>query len=323
MKSYRFPQTAILFVLFQILAFGQPEVFTLEDFQLRGPVKSCTVITDYGEERFEFDRDGRLTKSITRYSDTDYDITHYRYQGDDLTEKRDEVYRDGRFDDGVSFARFYKRDSLEGAVIIEKITSYDQQIREQLTYQFDTIGRLKHLTRVHDEGIDDTRVEYAVYKGEETASHYLNGQLAKSIRTSEKDAGGTLLRISLVKEYFQGAPQKAVEQVRDTSGLLISETRFRHDPKKDAFTKEEMLEYTYDDEGFPISEAISYFRGDAANAVAYRTVVKEFVYQYDGKQPGNWIRKIIRPDNAFTTRKIAYYSPETAVSVDSLPKNRP
>ena len=79
-----------LLCMLPIQIMGQPEVFSLADFELRGPVKSCTVVTAYGEERFEFDRDGRLTKSLTRFSDAEYDITYYRYRGPVLAERRDE-----------------------------------------------------------------------------------------------------------------------------------------------------------------------------------------------------------------------------------------
>ena len=211
--------------MFPILLMGQPEVFSLSDFELRGPVRTCTVLTDYGEERFEFDRDGRLTKSLTRYSDSEYDITYYRYRGPDLSERRDEVYRDGGFDKAASFARFYEYDTLS-ANVVEKITSYDQLIREQLTYEFDSIGRLERLVRIHQEGIDETQVQYTHDNGEETAMYFLNGQVSKSIRKSEKEGPEGLTRITLTKEYFQEAPQKAVEQVRDSMDHLLLKTRF-------------------------------------------------------------------------------------------------
>ena len=47
----------------------------MEDFDLVGKVKSCLVITDYGREMFEFNKNGTLTKTITQYNDTDQDIT--------------------------------------------------------------------------------------------------------------------------------------------------------------------------------------------------------------------------------------------------------
>ena len=327
MATFTLMKRAILPLVFAISVFvpsllsGQPQVFALQDFELQGPVKSCTVITDYGEERFEFDRKGRLTKALTRFSDTDYEITHYRYAGEELAERRDEVYRDGQFDKSVSFARIYQRDTLSGTEVVEKITSYDQAIREQLTYQFDTIGRLVHMMRIHAEGIDDTEVSYSDYQGEETASYRLNDQLSKSIRKSQKETESGTVSMTLVKDFVQEVPQKAVERTSDSGGRLLSETRFDWDGEKGAFRKEETREYTYNQDGFPASETITHYRTEGAVNKAYRTEKKEFIYQRDGRTPGNWIKKITTPENSFSTRRITYYQPEPAVSTDSLPKN--
>ena len=303
---------AILCLFFQLLSpillSGQPEVFRLDDFELRGPVESCTVITDYGEERFEFDREGKLTKSLTRYNDSDYDISYYRYQGGALVEKRDEVYRGGAFDESTSFARFYRRDSLTGMNLVEKITSYDQSILEQITYSYDTIGRLQEISRVHQQGIDQTKVVYSTYKEEETAEYLLNEQLTKSIRTSFKESKKGPLEVRLVKEYYQEMPQSAVEQTRDSSNQLLSEVKFIYDSEKQRYKKSETHLYSYNEAGFLEGEKVLYYRQQGSKSVVYRTEEKTLVYQQDGQTPGNWIRKIITPENSFTNRRITYFS---------------
>ncbi|MBT8313063.1 MAG: hypothetical protein KJP26_01270, partial [Maribacter sp.] len=68
-------------------------IFTTADFDLKGPVKTCLVSTKYGKETYDFDKEGKLTKSVTRYNDTDYDVTYYKYEGNELIEKRFENYR--------------------------------------------------------------------------------------------------------------------------------------------------------------------------------------------------------------------------------------
>ena len=283
-------------------------------------MESCTVITDYGEERFEFDREGKLTKSLTRYSDSDYDITHYRYREGILVEKRDEVYRDGVFDERTSFARFYTRDTLKARTLVEKITSYDQQILEQVTYRYDTLGRLRNISRVHPEGIDQTEVIYTAYKDELTAEYFLNEQLVKSVRTSTKSSKEGSREVRLVKEYYQDAPQKAVEQVIDTTGRLLSELTFRFDSEKQAFVKSESHAYSYNGDGFRASEKVVYFKQSGAKPEVYRTEEKTLVYQMDGKSPGNWIRKIITPQNTFTRRRIAYFPAKPDNETDSVPE---
>jgi len=307
----------LVFVFLPLLMRAQPEVFTRSDFELRGPVQSSTVITDYGEERFEFDREGKLLKTLTRFSDTDYDITYYRYKQGALTERRDEVYRDGTFDKSTSFARFYQRDTTAGK-LTETITSYDQQMKEQLTYSYDSIGRVQKIVRIGQEGIDETRVEYSELKGEQTAEYFLNGQLSKSIRRSETNAAGDTTTTELVKEYFQGAPQKALEQIRDSKDRLLQETRFTYDSVKSGFRKEQTRVLTYNEDGLAGTETISYLnsRGQVS-----RVAENRFLYQKDGKTPGNWIRKVITPENSIIARRIAYFEEKPVQAADSIPGN--
>lgn len=317
MKHPSRPVLYILLLILPPLLRAQPEVFTKSDFELRGPVKTSTVITDYGEERFEFGTEGKLLKALTRFSDTDYDITYYRYRNGELAERRDEVYRDGSFDKSTSFARFYKRDTTSGKVR-ETITSYDEQLKEQLTYSYDSIGRLEEIVRIGQEGIDETRIKYTEDQGEETAEYYLNGQLSKTIRYSEKDGRRGKKKTTLVKEYFQGVPQKAQEETRDPKDRLLQETHFFYDSVTSGFRKEQTRTFSYDEDGFLGSETISYLTPQGGIS---RVAEKKYLYQKDGRTPGNWIRKIITPENAFVSRKITYYEEKPSQAADSIPGN--
>ncbi|MFZ9002930.1 MAG: hypothetical protein ACO20F_01655 [Robiginitalea sp.] len=317
MKNRSRPILLLLSLYLPLLLCAQPEVFTISDFELQGPVKTNTVITDYGEERFEFDQEGKLLKTLTRYSDTDYDITYYRYREGELTERRDEVFRDGTFDKSTSFARFYQRDTTVG-LLKETITSYDEQLKEQLTYTYDSIGRLEHIVRIGQEGIDETRVTYSEHQGEETAEYYLNGQLSKSIRHSEKDQAARKRITTLIKEYFQGVPQKALEQTRDPNDNLLLETQFVYDSVNSGFRKEQTRTLTYNEDGFLESETVSYL---TAEGRVGRVTEKKYLYQKDGRTPGNWVRKIITPENAFVSRKISYYEEKPVQAADSIPGN--
>ena len=66
------------------------QIFTVEDFDLTGNVKKCLVSTDYGKEEYDFNKNGLLTKSVTRYNDQDYDVVYYKYGKGELLEKRSE-----------------------------------------------------------------------------------------------------------------------------------------------------------------------------------------------------------------------------------------
>ena len=314
------PSRPVLYLLSLILPLflcAQPEVFTKSDFELQGPVKTSTVITDYGEERFEFDPEGKLLKTLTRYSDADYDITYYRYRKGELTERRDEVYRDGSFDKSTSFARFYQRDTTAGQVK-ETITSYDEQLKEQFTYTYDSIGRLEHVVRIGQEGIDETEVRYSEHQGEETAEYYLNGQLSKSIRHSEKEGAAGKRITTLVKDYFHGVPQKALEQTRDPNDNLLAETQYSYDSVTSGFRKEQTRTFAYNEDGFLGSETVSYLTSEGR---VKRVAEKKYLYQKDGRTPGNWIRKIITPENAFVSRRITYYEEKPSQATDSIPGN--
>lgn len=302
LKLFLFLQPGFLWVLS-----GQPEVFTRRDFELRGPVRACTILTDYGEELFEFDRQGRLLKSVTRYSDSDYDVTYYRYEKGKLGERRDEVYRGSTFEKQTSFARFYERDTLKGGRVIEKILSYDQQIQEQITYHYGRDSLLHRIVRIHEEGIDETLLEYTREGKEETTSYYLNGQLHKAVRNSVEGSGPDARSICLVREYFKGTPQRALEQTRDASGRLLREVNFTYDAERETFRREESCEFTYNPEGLVGQQTTTSW--DPSGRSTQRE--KAFLYQMDGHDPGNWIKKIATPENTYTTRKLSYYPEET------------
>ncbi|HSR59357.1 MAG TPA: hypothetical protein VLL47_01320 [Robiginitalea sp.] len=281
----------------------EPETFTLNDFQLRGPVKTCVVKANYGEERFEFDREGKLVKSTTRYSDSDYDITHYLFEGPWLKERRDEVYRNKDFDLQTSIAHFYERDTT-GNLLLEKIVSYDRNVQEQRALEYDPEGRLQRVVRSDLEGVDETRVEYESYKEEETVTYLLNGVVQKSVRTSHQARGKELLTVELTKEFLEGEPQRAYEQTREPGGRLIGQTEFAYEAEKNSFKPVSYTLYTYNEDGLLME--VSTRRGEGSA----QPQTRKYVYQMDGSEPGNWIRQVVTPDNAIVVRQIAYYKPE-------------
>src|SRR3990167_7224481 len=146
----------------------EPKIFTLTDFDLKGKVKSCLVITNYGKEEFDFNELGVLTKSVTRYNEADYDITLYKYVQGALSEKRVENYRDGVFDKGISFANFYSIDTTSGKRVTEKIVSYNKEFLGQNEYVYDSIGRLSRIMHADREGLDEIVLEYEKNKDEST-----------------------------------------------------------------------------------------------------------------------------------------------------------
>jgi len=275
------------------------KLFTTKDYDLQGPVKNCLVLTNYGREEFEFNRKGFLTKSVTRFNDKDYSITYYKYTNGNLTERRDEVYRDGNFDENSSMAHFFTIDTLEGTKINEEIVSYNKDLIDQYEYIYDEEGRLKRIMRSSPEGVDETRIEYSQEKGEATTSYFLNEVLLKTVRTSVKKAkDGSEHRVELTKEFIKGVPDKATEMVYNAVDDKLTEVDYDYSETEKSFVATTKIIYEYGEKGI-LSKVKTQTGG--------QTEIRNYIFQFD--DAGNWIKQIITPENSYTTRRISYYEP--------------
>ncbi|NNJ88297.1 MAG: hypothetical protein HKP53_02760 [Eudoraea sp.] len=297
------PILAVIFLLFNGIGYGQlPKIFTKSDLNLRGNVKSCLVITDYGKEAYEFNKEGLLTKLTTLHSATDYDISYYKYSNGLLKEKRLENYREDSLDRQTSIANIYFIDTLRNKIIKELIYSYQEEFLEQYDYFYDDLGVLTTVKRKNNEGIDETQISYDSIEGERTKTISVNGILDKTFRRSfygEKNKKD-LLNI-LEKEYVNGEPYKATEIFQDSLGRKQKEILFAYDPAKSSFAKSREYIYEYEEHGFLAKKS---------TLVNNQKSKEEYIYQLDAHQPPNWIKQIITPSNSYTTRKIVYYEEE-------------
>jgi hypothetical protein len=286
--------------------YGQEtKIFTTKDYDLEGRVKNCLVLTNYGREEFEFNRDSNLVKAVTRFNAKDYSITMYKYKNGQLVERRDEVYRDGTFDANTSMAHFFKADTLKGNMITEQILNYNKQLIDRYEYFYDEEERLSRIVRSSPEGVDETRVEYSEQEGETTTSYFLNEVLLKSIRESTRKAkDGTGHRVILTKEYIKGVPDKALEASYDANGKLLSEIYFEYSGANKTFVPGKNISYEYGERG--MLKSVRTQEGG-------QTETKNYIFQFDSL--GNWTKQIITPENAYTTRKIEYF-PEPADDTD-------
>ncbi len=309
--------TTILRSLLPLVVFGMAsfvqsqeiKIFTTSDFDLKGPVKSCLVSTKYGKEAYEFNKQGMLTKSVTRYNDTDYDVTYYKYGGGELLEKRFENYRNNIFDSSTSYANFYVIDTVPVRKVTEKIITYDKEFLDRYEYLYNADGILVKIIRTNNDGNDETLIEYTDYRGEQTQTNSLNGTILKSVRNSDRiGKNKTQQHVVLTKKFLEGEPYTAVEEIFSSEGSLILKTKYVQDPKKKQFVPNEVISYEYDEKGMLLKTVSK--SGKVID-------VKEFIYQYDKGDEGNWIKEIITPENSYTTRKITYYEDETtAVEVN-------
>src|SRR5690606_8370659 len=157
-------QSVLLFFLALGLHDQEIQLLALEDFDLKGRVKSCLVVTPYGRETFEFNPDGLLTKAITRYNDLDQDITDYKFVGGELVERRTESYKNDVLDESTSMANFYTIDTTGPRKVTEKIISYDKQFLEKQEYQYDDRNRLTRIMTSNVDGVDETTFEYGQHR---------------------------------------------------------------------------------------------------------------------------------------------------------------
>ena len=285
------------------VAYGQePEIFKRDDFDLKGPVKNCLVITKYGQEEFEFNQQGFLTKLTTRFTENDYSLTYYKYRDSTLSERRDENYMQGQLDEATSIAHIYTLDTLPQRKITERIFSYQKEFLDQFEYYFDEAGKLARIVRSNEEGVDETEITHSVYKDEETVSYLVNGVIQKSIRTSVKNKGKSGEQyVILTKEFLSGEPMKAQEEIKASNGKLRSLKEYAFDQNKGEFAIVQQTDYEYDTEGNISAETTSLGRAKS---------VKNYIYQFDGNDPKNWIKRIVTPDNTYETRRISYFNTE-------------
>ncbi|MAU15760.1 MAG: hypothetical protein CMH46_09505 [Muricauda sp.] len=292
-----------LFISFlQILGIWSQEmqIFTVEDFDLKGKVKSCLVSTDYGKELFEFNEDGMLVKTVTQYNDTDQDITYYKYDNGELVEKRMESYKNNILDESTSMANFYEIDTVPSRKVIEKIISYDKQFLEQEQYHYDKEGKLVRIISSNGDGVDETTFEYSEIKNEHTVSTFTNGILQKSVRTSTKNGPNGNQKVVLTKEYIDGEPNTAIEEVFNSEGNLVTSEDFLYDMVEKEFVSQKKRFYYYTD--------------GILSKVVKKTVNTEsadkYIFQFDNHVPSNWVKQIVTPGNTYTTRIIEYYEEE-------------
>ena len=289
----------IAFLLIIGMSAQETKQFYVGDFDLRGNVKTCQVITDYGQEIFEFDAFGRLVKVTTQYNEEDKDVTVYTFEGNDLVEKRVESYKDNRVDPSSSMAYFYTIDSTGNKKIKEQIISYDKQFVEVQEYQFDEKGQLHKIIVSHENAVDEIVVERTEYKNENTTTYFENGIIQESVREStRKNKKYGDVKVTLTKTYLDGEPNQAVEEVKDSQGLLVAKEVFQYDMGQKEFVSTEKHTFEYDENGILKKEMVK--QGNT-------TSTKEYIFQFDDNEEKNWVKKIITPENDFTTRKITYY----------------
>ncbi len=300
MKNNYFVLFIAAFFLFSDALLSQEiKIFTAEDFDLVGKVKSCMVSAHYGKEEYDFNKNGFLTKSVTRYNESDYDITYYTYDKAHLLEKRLEIYRNKTLDASSSIANFYTRDSISNLKVTEKIISYQKDFLDQFEYYFKT-DTLVRIVRSNNSGIDETLITYAEDNDKKSKSYHVNGVLQKLEETTiQLLEDGVFTKVVRTQKFIEGEPSSAIEVVYGLMDKLLSKKWLFFNEETKQYEQEKMITYTYDE----LDKLASTRTTKGAT-----TVEKNFLYQYD--KNGNWVKEIITPDNTYKSRSITYYEIE-------------
>jgi len=289
----------VILFAFPAKGIGQElKIQTLADFDLKGLVKQCIVVTDYGKEEFNFNEAGFLVKSVTRFSENDYSVTHYKLKGDVLLEKRYENYIGGEFDKGTSLAHIFTIDSSKNKIVTENILTYTKKFLDQYVYTYNEENQLISIKRTNDENISNTKIAYIEKDGELTQTNSLENIPQQTIRTSTKVEDGEQMHITLIKKLYKGDAREAIETVKDSSGRLIKKRFFVLNPDAKGLTLKKSEIYSYADSTGVIDKIVY-----KTNKTSFE---KTYIHQFDGEN-GNWIKQIVSPDNTYTTRKISYY----------------
>jgi len=280
--------------------YGQEiKIFKIEDFDLRGNVESCLVITDYGKEEYYFDKMGRLTKSVTRFNDSDYETTYYKYVNNELVERRVENYLDDTFDNATSLANFYSIDTTANRKVIEKIVSYEKELLEQNIYFYGKEGKLTRIAHTDTNGTDENTFTYRETENETSVTQKRNGVVSETIQTTLSVSKiDSLQKTVLTQKYLDGQLYTKTVEVFDDDQKLLSHNSALYDSSTEKWILQEDLTYGYTENGV-LDNVKSKRRGF--------TTTKEYIYQFDGTEANNWVKEIVTPENTYTTRRISYY----------------
>jgi hypothetical protein len=275
--------------------------FSVLDFDLKGPVKKCVVITKYGQEQYLFNEKRQLISAATIFSKKDSETAYYKYSKGRLIERRIEIYTNGVLDKKTSLANFYTYDSIPNLRIKEKIMNYNREFIDQFNYKYDSIGDIFQEIRTNIQGryVTDIKRDWNSLKTQSTIRYLLDSVLLKQIDSFFVPKTRSIKK-SIVKEFSDGYLKKETRSFfnkknLETQNLVID---FEQKDSSSIAVLETKIISEYNPIGNPIKMII-------IKGVTSQT--KNFLYQLDGSPHKNWIKKITTPDNTYTTRIITYF----------------
>ena len=279
-------------------AYGQQLKFR-SDFSLNGPVKKCTVLTSYGKEIYSFTKDGKLQELTSYFDDNNYQQIRYTYKDSLLIERRIELYEMGKLDPQASSINVYQSDST-GLLQKQFIVDYNSNTLEELSYSYDSIGRLAQLKKLTKNGLSTIQYTSAT----DSLGHIHNTVLIDSVIRRQTDSIPLALlhKDSLTHTrtiyYLDGIEDRAEEKKYNHKSAIVYS-------KNELYLLDDNQWYVQKQEEFEFNE-----KGQMIQKVTKEgttSFTQKFLYQTDGTEYQNWVKQIVMPNMTYITRIIEYF----------------
>jgi hypothetical protein len=167
---------------------------------------------------------------------------------------------------------------------------------ERNIYYFGQGERLTRIEQTDTEEINEHLFTYSLQDGDSLVTHELNGVLFKT-KQIIKQSDSTPKTV-IKQNFLEGVPVQKTVETFDVNNELLSLEKFTMDSAAQKWIPGPINSYTYTENGTLLS---------LKTETSTTTSIKEYIYQFDGTTANNWVKKIITPDNTYTTRRIAYY----------------
>lgn len=271
-----------------------PKGPSLEDFELKGPVKTCVENSIYGQEVFEFDREGRLVFLKSIYESNEHQEVRFTYNQDTLTQKSINVYRNGLLvkDESFLFQYAYMQGSYS-----ELIVRLDEGSVTFSKNLMDTSGRVIYTEIQEDKNRDRIDYQYVNSPDSIQTKLFKNDQLI-SKETEYFNKANKLMK-SVIVHFSDEKPVEKTQFVYNAQNKVVELLQWQYSDSLVTLSNPTIRHInTYDEKGYLEKKRIE------INNSSKRT---EYLYQYDQHSPKNWVKKIERPSNRYTNRMLTYF----------------
>lgn len=290
--------SVLIGIVFSIRIAAQ-ELKHRSDYDLNGPVKKCTVLTSYGKEIYQFTTDGKLKQLISYFDAHNYQQISYTFKDGRVVERRIEFYDMGELEKSSSVINVYQ---YVDTPMLQKeiIADYNGYTLENITYSYDSLQRITSLKKLTNRGLSTLYYRRKIDSlGVHKTAIFADSILKKTIDSIPSTVLNSDAQTSVTTiTYLDGFEDSAELKKYNDKGwvMYLKNDLYLTDSERWYTSKEE--ENFYNAKG-QIIEKIT-----KEGTTSFK---QKFVYQTDGTNYENWVKKIVMPNMTYTTRIIEYY----------------